>query len=250
MAYLCVRYFIEASFLGTNYVGWQRQPNGLSVQEVIENSISTVLRKEIQIVGCGRTDAGVHAQQYFFHFDTEERLPEGFMFKLNRFMPNDIAFYDVKLVEDDMHARFSAISRSYTYYLSLRKEPLRQHIAFEQRYAGDLDFDLMNEAGTILKEYQEFKTFCKQGSDTPHYLCDLTKASWSHDQNSATFEISANRFLRGMVRLIVGMMLQVGRHQLSLVELRKALDDQVQLKKSESAPAHGLHLTNVEYLTS
>ncbi len=245
-----MRYFVEASYLGTKYVGWQRQPNGLSVQEVIENSISTVLRHETQIVGCGRTDAGVHAQQYFFHFDTEELLPEGFMFKLNRFMPNDVAFCDVKLVDDDMHARFSATSRSYKYFLSLRKEPLRQHIAFEYRYPGTLDIDLMNEAGELLKEHKECKTVCKLGSDTPHYLCDLTKAFWSHDQDSATFEISANRFLRGMVRLIVGMMLQVGRHQLSLTELRQALDDQVQLKKSESAPAHGLHLTSIEYLTS
>jgi len=174
-----VRYFVEATFLGINYVGWQRQPNGLSVQQVIEESMSTVLRGQTQIVGCGRTDAGVHAQQYFFHFETEMPLPEGFMFKLNRFMPNDIAFNDVRLVEDDMHARFSATSRSYKYYLSLRKEPLRQHIAYEYRYPGELDFDLMNEAGDLLKEYKEFKTFCKQGSDTPHYLCDLTEASWS-----------------------------------------------------------------------
>ena len=242
-----MRYFVEAAFLGTKYVGWQRQPNGLSVQEVIESSISTVLRNETQIVGCGRTDAGVHAQQYFFHFDAEEELPEGFMFKLNRFMPDDIAFYDVKLVDDDMHARFSAISRSYKYNLSLRKEPLRQHIAHEYRYPGELDFDLMNEAGEMLKERKEFKTFCKKGSDTPHYLCDVTEASWSCNQHSATFEISANRFLRGMVRLIVGMMLQVGRHQLSLAALRQALDDQVQLKKSESAPAHGLHLVEIRY---
>ena len=242
-----MRYFVEASFLGTKYVGWQRQPNGLSVQEVIERSISTVLRNEIEIMGCGRTDSGVHAQQYFFHFDTDEQLPEGFMFKLNRFMPDDIAFYDVRGVADDMHARFSATSRSYKYYLSLRKDPLRQHISHEYRYPDALDFDLMNEAGEVLKAHKEFKTFCKQGSDTPHYLCDLTKAYWSHDQHSATFEISANRFLRGMVRLIVGMMLQVRRHQLSLTELHKALEDQVQLKKSESAPAHGLHLTRIEY---
>jgi tRNA pseudouridine38-40 synthase len=244
---LCVRHFVEASFLGTNYVGWQRQPNGISVQEVIENSISTVLRKQIQIVGCGRTDAGVHAQQYFFHFDTDKSLPKGFVFKLNRFMPNDIAFYDVRLVKDDMHARFSAKSRSYTYYLSLRKEPLRQNVSVEYRYPGELDFDLMNEAAAILQQYRDFKTFCKQGSDTPHFLCDLTEASWSHDQYSGTFKISANRFLRGMVRLIVGMTLRIGRHQLTLDELRKALDDQVQLKKSESAPAHGLHLTLIQY---
>jgi len=242
-----VRYLVEASFLGTNYVGWQRQPNGLSVQEVIEGAISTVLRNDIQIVGCGRTDAGVHAQQYFFHFDTDQPIPEGFMFKLNRFMPNDIAFYHIHLVENDMHARYSAVSRSYKYYISLRKEPFNQHIVYDYRYPGDLDFDRMNEAGEILKEYKEYKTFCKRGSDSPHYLCDLTLASWSYSEHSATFEISANRFLRGMVRLIVGMMLQVGRHQLPLTELRQALNDQVQLKKSESAPAHGLHLTSIQY---
>ena len=242
-----MRYFVEASFVGTAYVGWQRQPNGLSVQEAIENAMSTVLRNQTQIVGCGRTDAGVHAKQFFFHFDTDDVLPEGFMFKLNRFMPPDIAFKEVSLVEDDMHARFSATSRSYKYYISLRKDPFRQHISYELRFPGTLDFDLMNEAASVLKEYKEFKTFCKQGSDTPHYLCDLTEASWSNSHYRGTFEIRSNRFLRGMVRLIVGMMLQIGRHQLSIDELRHALDDQVQLKKSESAPAHGLHLTGVEY---
>ena len=242
-----MRYFVEASFLGTKFVGWQRQPNGLSVQQAIEEALSTLLRSEIQVTGCGRTDAGVHAQKYVFHFDVEAPLPERFLGKVNRFIDDDIAFKTISEVSDDMHARFSAKSRSYKYYLSIVKEPLRQHISYRYPFPDALDFERMNEAGQLLTEFNEFKTFCKTGSDTPHYLCDLTQAEWTYSSCRATFTISANRFLRGMVRLIVGAMIQVGRHELSLEDLNAAIQLQTPLSKAESAPAHGLHLTEIQY---
>lgn len=242
-----VRYFAEISFLGTNFVGWQRQPNGLSVQEVVEDTLSTILREAVPVVGCGRTDAGVHAQKFVLHFDTDQHHNEQWLYKFNRVSGPDIAFRQVWEVGDDMHARFSAKSRSYKYYLSLVKDPLHQQISTRHIATSDLDFEMMNKAGELLRNYNEFKPFCKSGSDTPHYLCDMTEAEWTFDKVSATFTISANRFLRGMVRLIVGTMLQIGNNKLSLDEFTQIMETQSPLLKPESVAAQGLHLVDVVY---
>ncbi len=242
-----MRYFINCSYLGTNYVGWQRQPNGESVQGVIEQSVGTILRQEVEVVGCGRTDAGVHASNYIFHMDIDGELPEGFLRKINRYLPGDIAFNHVDPVTSDMHARYSAKERSYEYYLSLVKDPFRQQVAYYFPYPDQPDVELMNRVGEMLLKYDDFTTFCKTGSDTPHFLCNMTHAQWSIEGNLVIFRITANRFLRGMVRLIVGAMLRVGRGTASLGEIQMAMDRKEPLAKSESAPGHGLHLVEVKY---
>ena len=241
-----MRYFVECAFLGTNYVGWQKQPNGISVQSVIEEKMSTFLRSDIEVTGCGRTDAGVHAPYYVFHFDHDD-LPEDLLFRLNQMLPEDIAFRSVRQVSDDAHARYAAIERSYQYALTFIKDPFHLQTRCYYPQGDRLDFDLLDQACALLKEYQAFKPFCKTGSDTPHYLCDLREASWERSDTGATFTITANRFLRGMVRLIVGMMLNVGRGQLSWEEVKTALETQEPLPRADSAAAHGLHLTRVHY---
>lgn len=242
-----MRYFVDCSYLGTDYVGWQRQPNGDSVQGVIEQSLSTILREEIEIVGCGRTDAGVHASNYIFHMDLKNDLPERSLGKLNRFLPGDIAIKSITPVTQDMHARFSAKERTYEYYLTLTKDPFNQETVYYFPYPTSLDFEEMNRVGEMLLGFSDFATFCKTGSDTPHYLCDLTECRWSVDGDRATFRITSNRFLRGMVRLIVGAMLRVGRNATSFEEVKEAMQTQGTLTKSESAPGHGLHLVQIKY---
>jgi len=242
-----MRRFVTCSFLGTHYVGWQVQPNGTSVQGVLEEALSTILRDNIEIVGCGRTDAGVHARNYVFHFDSEADVPENVLYKLNRYLPEDIALQSMREAGEEEHARFSAVSRTYNYYLSLNKDPFRKETSLYYPYPDPPDWQLMNKAGELLCQYNEFKPFCKAGSDTPHYLCDMTKANWEYTETDAIFTITANRFLRGMVRLIVGMMLQVGRGQMTLEELKGIMESQSALSKPESVAAHGLHLVDVEY---
>jgi tRNA pseudouridine38-40 synthase len=217
------------------------------VQGVLEEAFSTILRDKIEIVGCGRTDAGVHAEQYVFHFDTDVMTPENLLYKLNRYLPQDIALQSMSEVGEDRHARFSATSRSYKYYLTMVKDPFRTETAMYYPYPDPPDWDLMNKAGKLLCHYKEFKPFCKVGSDTPHYLCDMTRAHWEYTDTDAVFTITANRFLRGMVRLIVGTMLQIGRGQMSLEELQETMSSQRPLEKPESVSPNGLHLVSIEY---
>ena len=242
-----MRFIVESSFLGTSYVGWQKQPDQVSVQSVLEGELSTCLRIPVEITGCGRTDSGVHARQYYFHFDHGEMPPDDLIYRLNKMLPADIALHAIWRVSDDGHARFSAVQRSYRYHLNFKKDPFNTHTSLHYPYADNLDFDKMLEAGEMLLEYQEFRPFCKTGSDTPHYLCTLSEARWDRSGNKATFTITSNRFLRGMVRLVVGMMLQVGRDAILLDDLRKAMESQRPLKRADSAPAHGLYLTSVQY---
>lgn len=242
-----MRFFAQCSFLGTHFVGWQKQPNGTSVQGVIEERISTFLRTPVEIIGCGRTDAGVHASQYIFHFDVPESLPSDFRYRINQMLPMDIALQQIREVAEDAHARFSAIERSYQYHVHFEKDPFVQLTSLYYARGGKLDWERMQKAGEVLMGFQEFKPFCKSGSDTPHYLCDLRKANWLLDGESAVFTVTANRFLRGMVRLMVGTMLQVGNGSLGLDALRETMHEQRPLKQAESVPAHGLHLVDVRY---
>ena len=229
------------------YAGWQRQPNALSVQQCIEETITTFLGTPTTITGCGRTDAGVHASQYVFHFDTESTIPPDFMYRINRMLPVAIAILDVRQVAVDLHARFSATSRSYTYHVTFAKDPFSQDTAYYYPYPAPLDIALINQATDLIRQASAFKPFCKTGSDTPHFLCDVTEAKWEINAIGATFHITANRFLRGMVRLIVGTLLNVGRGKIKIEELRIALESQQSLTLAESAPAHGLFLTEVRY---
>ena len=242
-----MRYFVWFSYDGTAYHGWQIQPNGNSVQEELQRALSTLLREEISVTGAGRTDAGVHARQMVAHFDFSEAIDlEQLAYKLNRILPCDIAVDRVELVDDDMHARFSATSRTYHYYIHTKKDPFSRPYSTELHY--ELDFDKMNEGGRILMTYDDFGAFCKSHSDVKTTLCRVTKAEWVQtSETSWYFEITANRFLRNMVRAVVGTLIDVGRGRLTLDDFRKVIEGKRRTEAGESMPANALFLENIRY---
>jgi tRNA pseudouridine38-40 synthase len=244
-----MRYFIWLSYKGTHYAGWQIQPNAVTVQATLETALSTILRQKIALTGCGRTDTGVHARYYVAHFDAEGVLPPTFLNGINSLLPEDVAIHHIKPVSPEAHARFDAYERSYAYHLSLRKDPFSTETAWFYPQYALLDFEKMQEAAALLSQYQAFFPFCKSDSGLEHYNCVLKAAYWEQDPENHQwiFHITANRFLRGMVRLIVGASVQVGRGQLQVSDLKMALDEQKTLKKSLSAPPQGLFLTDVKY---
>lgn len=244
-----MRFFLTLAYNGTRFSGWQIQPNAASVQGTLETALSTILREKIEITGCGRTDTGVHASAYIAHFDTVNALPPTFLNGLNSLLPADIAVFSCRPVADDMHARFSAVSRSYAYYLSVRKDPFRTETAWFYPQAHKLDRGKMQEVALLLKHYTEFYPFCKTHSGVDHYRCQITDAHWEFDDNNhqMIFHVSANRFLRGMVRLIVGACVMAGTGQLTIDEIRIALEKQTRLPKNLSVPPNGLFLTTIEY---
>lgn len=241
-----MRYFITFSYDGGRYHGWQIQPNGVSVQEKLEWALSTLLREEISVTGAGRTDAGVHARMMVAHFDAPELDCEQLAYKLNRLLPQDIAVQRVEAVSDEMHARFSAKWRTYHYYIHTRKDPFLRAYSCEIHYP--LDFAAMNEAGRRLMGYDDFGAFCKSGADVKTTLCQVTKAEWV--QTSPTtwyFEITANRFLRNMVRAVVGTMIDVGRGRLSIEEFCKVIEGKQRTEAGESMPGNALFLEDIVY---
>ena len=242
-----MRYFVWFSYDGTAYHGWQIQPNGNSVQAELQRALSTLLREEISVTGAGRTDAGVHARQMVAHFDFSEAIDlEQLAYKLNRILPCDIAVDHVELVDDDMHARFSATSRTYHYYIHTKKDPFSRPYSTELHY--ELDFDKMNEAGRILMTYDDFGAFCKSHSDVKTTLCRVTQAEWVQtSETSWYFEITANRFLRNMVRAVVGTLIDVGRGRLTLDDFRKVIEGKRRTEAGESMPANALFLENIRY---
>lgn len=246
-----MRYFVFFSYDGARYHGWQIQPNGNSVQAELQRALSTLLREEIVVTGAGRTDAGVHARMMAAHFDFHDMLDgQQLAYKLNRLLPYDIAVERVEQVGDEMHARFSATSRTYHYYIHTRKEPFRRAYSCEIHYP--LDFSMMNEAGRILLEYEDFGAFCKAHSDVKTTICRVTKAEWIQTAPSEWyFEITANRFLRNMVRAVVGTLIDVGRGRLSLEGFRLVIEGKKRTEAGESMPGNALFLERVEYpLTS
>ena len=242
-----IRLFIECSYNGSNYSGWQRQPGDRSIQQTVEEAFSLILREDITITGCGRTDAGVHAQQYYFHFDTGQEFNSDLLNRFNKYLPEDIALHAAYHVPDEASARYDAVRRTYQYHLRFQKDALAPNLSLWYPYKDSLDIDAMRNMSTLLRQYETFKPFCKEGSDAKHYRCTLFEADWVCTESEAIFTISANRFLRGMVRLIVGTSLQIGRGMLSLEEVKAALDQQSPMPRADSAPAQGLHLVGVEY---
>jgi tRNA pseudouridine38-40 synthase len=242
-----LRYSLHLAYSGQGFVGWQIQPNGLSIQSVLQDALSDLWKETISVVGCGRTDTGVHATNYFAHFDTSEPPPEALIDRLNHLLPGSISVYAMQSVAPDWHARFSAEDRTYHYYLIKQRDPLRLQQAYHYYRYRELELELLQEAADLLLHYQAFAPFCKSDSDVRHYLCQLSDARWIENPCGLTFTITANRFLRGMVRLIVGMCLQVGIGYVPLDEVKKALDQQGPLPKPWSVPAHGLYLTKVRY---
>jgi len=241
-----LRYFIEISYHGKNYFGWQMQPDVISVQEKITKGISTILRQEITIVGAGRTDAGVHASQMFAHFDVDTALSENFTYKLNAILPDDIVIHKTILVEDDAHARFDATSRSYEYKIFLGRNPFILDTSW-QLYQKNIDVALMNEVASILLEYEDFECFSKVKTDVHTFNCTITEAKWIQNGSELTFHISANRFLRNMVRAIVGTLLDVGFGKISASDFRAIIESKNRSKAGVSVPARALFLTKVAY---
>ncbi len=241
------RYFIFLGYDGKNYHGWQVQPNGNSVQAELQKALSILLRQSIEVVGAGRTDAGVHAVDMAAHFDTDLPIDcDQLYYKLNRLLPCDISVRTVSEVSPDMHARFSAKARTYYYYIHTRKDPfVRQHSCFIHY---QLDFDLMNEAGRMLTTYSDFGAFCKTHTDVKTTLCQVNRAEWERiDDHHYRFVITANRFLRNMVRAVVGTLIDVGRHRVTLDQLREIIESGKRTEAGESMPAHALFLQKVEY---
>ena len=242
-----MRYFIWFSYDGTGYHGWQLQPNGNTVQAELQRGLSLLLREEITVTGAGRTDTGVHARQMAAHFDTDAVFDtDTLVMKMNGVLPPDISVSKVKQVSDEMHARFSALASTYHYYIHTKKNPFRRHYSLELHYV--LDFPLMNEAARILMEYEDFGAFCKAGSDVKTTICHVTAAEWHQTADDAWyFEITANRFLRNMVRAVVGTLIEVGRHRMTLDEFRQVIIGGRRTQAGESMPAQALFLERVEY---
>lgn len=243
-----MRYFITLSYDGTRFHGWQVQPNGTSVQGELQRALSLILRQDVQVTGAGRTDTGVHARMMVAHFDTDAPLADckQLAYKLNRLLPCDIAIERIEPVGDDMHARFSATSRTYYYYLHTTKDPFLRHYSCELHYP--LDFKLMNEAAQMLLTYDDFGAFCKSHADVKTTLCHVTKAEWKQTSPTAwRFEITANRFLRNMVRAVVGTLIDVGRGRLTLSDFRKVIEGKKRTEAGESMPGHALFLVDIKY---
>ncbi len=241
-----MRYFIELSYNGKNYHGWQIQPDAISVQEKLNYAISTILQENIQVVGAGRTDTGVHASQMFAHFDVDRELEKNIIFKLNSILPNDISVQDFYLVDDEKHVRFDATSRSYEYKIWLGRNPFLLDFSW-QIHSQKPDVSLMNEAAKLLLEYTDFQCFSKVKTDVYTYNCDVTEAFWKENNNELIFYISANRFLRNMVRAIVGTLLDVGLSRITVDDFRKVIESKNRSNAGLSVPAKGLFLTNIKY---
>lgn len=245
-----MRLFIHFQYDGTNYHGWQIQPNGNTVQEELQKALSVILRQPIEVVGAGRTDTGVHARHMVAHLELptipSDCSPGSLAYKLNRLLPRDISVLRIEPVADDMHARFSATSRRYHYYISTRKDPFARQYSWQIHWL--LDFDKMNEAAKMLIGEKDFASFCKVGSDVKTTMCNLTHAQWVKDsETNWHFEIAANRFLRNMVRAVVGTLIEVGRGRMTLEQFQSVLSQKSRSAAGESVPANGLFLEEVSY---
>ncbi len=241
------RYFIYLGYNGKNYCGWQVQPNGISIQQSIETALTTLLRRTISIVGAGRTDAGVHARLMVAHFDWEEQIDDlSFLAeKLNRLLPKDIAIDKVVPVKEEAHARFDAVSRTYNYFITTKKDPFNYDYVY--KIHGTLDFALMNEACRVLFDYIDFTSFSKLHTDVKTNNCRITHAEWTKEGNIWKFTITADRFLRNMVRAIVGTLIEVGRGKLSVGGFKEVIEAKDRGRAGTSVPGHALFLTDIRY---
>lgn len=245
-----MRYFIKLAYNGTQFHGWQSQPNAVTIQATIEEKLHLLLRTKIAIIGCGRTDTGVHAKEYYAHFDYENDFPKNFIHRLNLVLPKGIAVYDIFEVDAKQHARFDALHRSYEYHICFDKNPFEVETVWAYPYREELlDLEKMQAAAAMLMEFEDFNTFCKTKTDVKTTLCEMKRSEWIFDEKNRrlVFHISANRFLRGMVRLIVGMCVNVAIGKVSLSELRQALETKMPLKLNHSVPPQGLFLTDIRY---
>lgn len=244
------RYFIELAYNGTNYHGWQIQENAISVQEVLNKALATILREPVETTGCGRTDTGVHAKQLYAHFNSQSLVNGNLslikiMDSLNAIMPETIAVKRIIPVHAEAHARFDAVSRSYEYQVHFQKDPFKINHSWQQRDKPDVS--LMNAAAKIMMEYTDFSCFSKSNTQTFTNNCKITRAEWVYDDNCMVFHISADRFLRNMVRAIVGTLMLVGKKEIAPEEVRAIIESKNRSNAGTSVPACGLYLTEVKY---
>ena len=242
-----MRYFIFISYLGTNYHGWQIQENALSIQYILNNSLSTVLKQDIKTVGSGRTDTGVHALNQVAHFDLNQVIDNNeFLYKINSILPNDISVNKIITVKDDFHARFDAVERRYIYKINLKKSPFLYGLTYH--YKNKINLSVLNKASKIIVSNDNFKSFCKSKSDVKNYICNLIYAKWKKgDNDTVVFEISSDRFLRGMVRAIVGTMLMLNEGKINLSGFKKIILNNDRRNAGSSVFPGGLYLKEVLY---
>ncbi len=242
------RYFIFISFKGTAYHGWQIQPNAVTVQKILDDALSVVLNEKITTTGAGRTDAGVHAMMFCAHFDAlsdDLTSRNNLIFKFNRYLPDDISVYSLRKVFPDANARFSALSRTYKYFITRTKDPFFNTSSWY--IYGNVELTAMNEAAQLLIGHSDFTSFSKLHSDTKNNICKIYKALWEEVDNRLVFTIKADRFLRNMVRAIVGTMIEIGSGKKNLIEFEEIILAKDRCRAGKSAPAKGLFLENIEY---
>ena len=244
------RYLIAFSYDGGSFHGYQIQPNATTVQSVLQDKLSLLLGSPLEIVGSSRTDTGVHAHEQFAHFDLPagKSVKENWVFRLNRMLPDSLAVQGIYHVADDFHARFAALSRTYEYRISPLKSPFNS--AFSYRFSVDLDVDAMNKAAALFFQHIDYQCFSKVKTDVTTFNCTILQAFWAYRGDELIFTIQGNRFLRGMVRAVVGTLLEVGQGRLSNKQLQEILDSKDRCKAGRAVPAHGLHLLKVEYPSS
>jgi len=239
------RYFIEVFYKGTNYSGFQVQQNANTIQAELEKAIFTIQNERIELTGSSRTDAGVHALQNYFHFDYDGKLKKTLLYNLNAVLPHDIAVKRLLPVKPEFHCRFDAVSREYKYYITEQKNPFFRDTAYYFPYA--VDYSSLQEAALLIKEYDDFIAFSKKNTQVKSFTCRIDESKWLCENGCLVFNIKANRFLRGMVRALVGTMLKVGRNRLALNDFRDLLESKEISKAKYLAPAHGLFLVAVSY---
>lgn len=241
-----MKFFFEIAYHGKNYAGWQNQANAIGIQSVIENALSQMFRTEIKIIGSGRTDTGVHCEQQFFHCELEKEIEyESLIQKLNSFLPRDIVVKNIRKVKPDANARFDAIERTYNYRITRKKNPFLEGLAWH--FFKPIDVQTMNNAAALLLGEHDFECFSKVNTDVNHFLCNIKKAEWKLEGQKLEFTITANRFLRGMVRSIVGTLLDVGTGKTSIKEFQAILQSRDRKRAGANVPPQGLYLTKVKY---
>jgi tRNA pseudouridine38-40 synthase len=243
------RYFIKLAYNGKVYHGWQRQENAVSVQQVLEEGMRLIFGEQVGVTGAGRTDTGVHATKFYAHFDLAQQIDgpqlETRRFKLNSYLPGDIFVFDIWQVDSQAHARFDALSRTYEYIITTRKDPFRQDSAWYLH--GEIDLAKMNEAARVLFDYTDFTSFSKLHTQVKTNNCKIMEAHWEKQDNLLVFKIKADRFLRNMVRAIVGTLVDIGKGRSGIEDLRKIIEAKDRSEAGLSVPAHGLYLVDIEY---
>ena len=240
-----MRYFIDISYFGKNYHGWQSQENAITIQEILDKSLSTILKTEIKSLGSGRTDTGVHAMSQVAHFDFNGNIIENFLYRINSLLPRDISINSINGVKENVSARFDAISREYIYKIHTKKSPFLNDYSYY--YKRDIDIELLNKACDIIKKFKDFQTFSKVKTDVNNYNCNVSYAAIEKENNSYFFKVTSNRFLRGMVRAIMGTLFEINENKIELEFLEDIIIKKERKLAGPSVPAHGLYLNKVLY---